>query len=173
MTKIRNFLFVFIILFLIGCSNTTTTQSPEQSNNLLKNNIPSQDIITQKSIVINNSKTEIKSVIKDSNIVNDDYKEFALMISHNAYSLDKIVVNKDDKVRIYFYASSGTLSHKHGISIDEYNINQVTTTEDSKNTDKIEFTADKQGIFKIYCKTCWDGPFGKGHPDIEAKLVVQ
>ncbi len=100
-------------------------------------------------------------------------KIVSMVIEHTFYQPDTITVNKGDKVRIEAIAASGTGSHKHGVTIDEYGINKAVTTEEKNNPTIIEFTADKQGTFKIYCKTCLEGPFGANHPKIEAKLVVQ
>ena len=101
-------------------------------------------------------------------------KIVSMVIGHTFYQPpDTITVNKGDKVRIEATAAQGTGSHKHGIAIDEYGINKAVTTEDKNNPTIIEFTADKQGTFKIYCKSCLEGPYGENHPKIEAKLVVQ
>ncbi|MBI4019836.1 MAG: cupredoxin domain-containing protein [Candidatus Aenigmarchaeota archaeon] len=98
-------------------------------------------------------------------------KEFQVTIGHTAYSPSSFTVTRGDTVRFMAVAAPGTESHNHGITIDEYNINQAVTS--SATPTKIEFVADKAGTFQIYCKTCRDGPFGTGHPDIRATLVVQ
>ena len=103
-------------------------------------------------------------------------KEFNVVISHTSYSPNRFEVNKGDTVRFSALAAPGTgtesgLSHNHGMTIDEYNINQAVTSEKTPTT--IEFLADKSGTFSIYCKTCWDGPYGRGHPDIRATLIVE
>lgn len=98
-------------------------------------------------------------------------KEFNVTISHTSYSPASFRVNVGDTVRIYAVAAPGTASHNHGITIDEYNVNVAVTSE--TNPAQIVFVADRAGTFDIWCKTCWDGPFGKGHPDIRATLVVK
>lgn len=97
-------------------------------------------------------------------------KEFELTIFHTRYEPASFSVNKGDTVRILARTSPGTESHVHGVTIDEYNINQAVTSSTDPAT--IEFTADKAGTFTIYCRTCYDGPFGRGHPDIRATLSV-
>ncbi|MBI4450357.1 cupredoxin domain-containing protein [Candidatus Woesearchaeota archaeon] len=100
-------------------------------------------------------------------------KEFNVTVVHTFYNPSSFAVNKGDTVRFLAVAATGQGFHNHGIAIDEYGINQAVTTEDTNNPVKIEFVADKAGTFRIYCKTCWDGPFGRGHPDIQATLVVK
>ena len=100
-------------------------------------------------------------------------KEFRVEISHFDYKPASFTVNKGDTVRFLAVAAAGTGSHNHGITIDEFGINVAVKTEDPSNPVKIEFVADKTGTFKIWCKTCWDGPFGTSHPPIQATLVVK
>lgn len=104
-------------------------------------------------------------------------KEFKVTIAHTFYSTNTFTVNKGDTVRFLANAAPGTgaesgFSHNHGITIDEYSINQAVAVEDVNNPVAIEFVADRTGEFTIYCKTCMDGPFGAGHPAIQAKLIV-
>jgi hypothetical protein len=102
-------------------------------------------------------------------------KEFTLTIGHTRYDPALFEVGRGDRVIFNVLAKEGTgpesgYDHMHGISIDEFGINQVATSEVTPV--RVEFVADKAGSFDIYCKTCWDGPFGTGHPNIRAKLVV-
>lgn len=99
--------------------------------------------------------------------------EVKMTIGHTSYEPNVIEAKAGDKIIIKAVAAKGTSTHNHGITIDEYNINKAVTTEDKENPSIIEFMADKAGEFRIYCKTCWDGPFGRNHPDIEAKLIVR
>ncbi len=100
-------------------------------------------------------------------------KEFQMTISHTSYQPDTIEVNKGDTVKIDAVTSPRTANHNHGITIDAYGINQAVLTEDTAKPQVITFIADKAGEFDIYCKTCWDGPFGRDHPEIHAKLIVK
>ncbi len=100
-------------------------------------------------------------------------KEFSVTVSHTNYEPVSIEVQKGDAVRIKAVTSKGTSTHNHGITIDEYNINEAVVTDDKNSPKIIEFVADKAGTFGIYCKTCWDGPFGRNHPPIQATLVVR
>lgn len=102
-------------------------------------------------------------------------KEFTMTVGHTFYNPATITVKKGDMVKINAISARGTglesgLSHNHGITIDEYNIDVATPSETTPVV--INFIADKEGTFSIYCKSCWDGPFGRGHPDIRATLVV-
>lgn len=105
-------------------------------------------------------------------------KEFRVTIGHTFYSPNTLEVNKGDAVRFLANSAKGTgvesgFSHNHGITIDEYEINQAVAIEDTSNPVVIQFVADKAGTFKIYCKTCLDGPFGTNHPAIQATLAVK
>ncbi len=97
-------------------------------------------------------------------------REFNVTIFHTGYSPSSFTVNKGDTVRFRVLTSPGTIEHMHGITIDAYNINEdaLSVTEPKV----IEFVADKSGTFSVYCKTCWDGIFGRGHPDIRTSLTV-
>jgi plastocyanin len=103
-------------------------------------------------------------------------KVFNMVISHTRIDPSTIEVSLGDTVRINALSAPGTgvesgFSHNHGVAIDEYGINVATTSEVTPTS--IDFVADKAGTFTIYCKTCWDGPFGHQHPDIRATLIVK
>ncbi len=105
-------------------------------------------------------------------------KEFSVTIFHTSYSPKTFEVNLGDPVRISAISGPGLESHKHGITIDAYNINRAARTTDPNNPEVIEFVADKRGTFTIYCKTCNDADGFKGisnidHPDIRATLIVK
>ncbi len=100
-------------------------------------------------------------------------KHFNVVIGHTFYNPSTFIVKNGDTIKLFAVAAPGTSSHQHGITIDEFQINQVVTNEDSKNPTIIEFKADKVGQFKIYCKTCFTGPFGANHPNIQGTLIVQ
>jgi len=93
-------------------------------------------------------------------------------ISHAGYIPSSFSVNMGDTVRFFAVAAQGTSSHNHGITIDAFNVNQAVTTEDTNNPVIIEFVANQRGTFTIYCRTCWDGPFGTNHPAIQGTLTV-
>ena len=108
-------------------------------------------------------------------------KEFSLTVVHTGYTPNKITVNKGDTVRILAVTGPGQEWHGHGVTIDEYGINEVVRTTDEANPVVIQFTADQAGTFKIYCKTCndesdgdsWKKKTGGEHPDIQATLEVK
>ena len=107
-----------------------------------------------------------------------EVKEFKLLVSHGGYNHARITVNKGEVVRILATTQKSQEWHKHGLTIDEYGINVAVQSSDLSNPVKIEFTADKVGTFKIYCKTCndddgWKGKQGSTHPNIQATLEVK
>ncbi len=102
-------------------------------------------------------------------------KQFTIIISHTFYSPFTITVNRGDSVTIFAKSAPGTgleggNSHNHGMTIDEYSIDAAAPSENTPAV--VNFVADKAGTFSIYCKPCWDGPFGRNHPDIRATLTV-
>ena len=100
-------------------------------------------------------------------------KEFQVTIGHTFYNPRTFEANVGDTVRFLAIAAQGTAAHNHGITIGAFGVDQAVTTEDANNPIDIEFVADKSGTFDIYCATCWEGPYGRGHPDIRATLVVK
>ncbi len=97
-------------------------------------------------------------------------KEFRVTIGHTSYNPATFEANDGDLVRFIAIAAPGTGSHNHGITIDEFSINEAVTSEAEPKI--IEFHVSK-GTFTVYCRTCWEGPYGRGHPDIKATLVVK
>ncbi len=79
-------------------------------------------------------------------------------------------MNKGDTVKIM--ATSSPVSHRHGITIDDFNVNEEVKAGSTAAAQEITFTVDKTGTFQIYCKTCRDGPLGE-HPRMKLNLVVQ
>ena len=158
--KIFKILFISLLLssLLIGCSNQQQSTAETRT----------ADIADVGMDVINNDITA-----NDEQTTNNNFTEFEVKIAHMSYTPNSFTVKKGDKVKFLAYAATGTAGHMHGITIDEFNINKVVITEDRNNPVIIEFTTDKSGTFNVYCKTCWEGPFGKGHPDIKAVLVVE
>lgn len=75
-----------------------------------------------------------------------------------------IAVNKGDTVQIITNDLNPT--HNHGITIDAFGINQVTSSDPT-----ITFVANQAGTFKIYCGPCVNGPLG-AHPWMVGTLIV-
>jgi len=96
--------------------------------------------------------------------------EFNVTIFHTRYEPNSISVNHGELVRLNVVTAKGTASYMHGITIDEYGISKLVTSETIPEA--IEFVAEKKGTFQIYCGTCDQGPFGREHPDIRLTLTV-
>ncbi len=108
-----------------------------------------------------------------STTTEEGVKQFNVVIGHTYYAPSIFSVNLGDTVRLRAIAEPGTSSHMHGMTIDEFNVNQAVTSEDPDNPVIIEFVADQSGEFTIYCKTCFTGPFGLNHPNIQGTLIVR
>ena len=89
-------------------------------------------------------------------------KEIKVEAFQFGFSPDKIVVKKDDIVKIY----AETRDVTHGFYIKEYGIDVPVKKSGPK---KIEFIADKTGEFDILCSVYC----GRGHSSMKAKLIVE
>lgn len=98
-------------------------------------------------------------------------KEFNIKITHaNGYNPIKFEVKKGDTVR--FLATSEPTFHEHGITIQDYDISVQVTAGEKDSPQVIEFVADKEGEFLIWCGTCLTGPLGD-HGWMRAQLIVK
>lgn len=118
-------------------------------------------------------QTQAQQQTKQNETHTPQTRQFSMVISHTFYNPSTLTVNKGDTVVIKAVAAPGTASHLHGITIDDYEINEAVISEDPNNPVIIQFVADNEGTFTVYCKTCWSGPFGQGHPPIKAFLDVK
>lgn len=113
-------------------------------------------------------------------VIEPAIKEFKVKVDHAGYTFylnNRPVltptVNLGDTVKFFATTLTAELDHGHGITIDEFRINQVVLTANEMQPKTIEFIANKTGKFRIYCGTCSEGSFGDDHPDIEAEIIVK
>ncbi len=167
MLKEEKFLYlfaVFSVIFILGCSQTPTgtgTGNDQMINEppQMTGNEPNQEPPPSPSTGSGTGTGATPQVM-----------EFTIKITHSGgYSPKTFTVNKGDTVK--FLANSDPVSHKHGIAIDEFNINIEVAKTPSQTPQVIEFVADEAGSFTIYCKTCEDGPLGP-HPWMTGTLTV-
>ncbi len=97
--------------------------------------------------------------------------EVRMTIYHTGYEPSAIKVKKGSTMKIM--ATAQPVAHRHGITIDEFGVNEPVLSADENNPTVVTFIPTQAGMFKIYCRTCWDGPFGRDHPDIQATLIVE
>ena len=159
-------LLLLTLLVIAGCTQTQPSEQKQPDISRIITDIPSQPssepTVPPAPPAPTPEPTPLQTSIPE-----------LLIIRHTKYDPDTIVVPLHQRVKLKVIAAPGTARHNHGITIDEYGLTQAVTTEDPNNPQIIEFTANQAGTFTIYCKTCWDGPFGRGHPDIRATLIVQ
>lgn len=166
MNKSFAIILISLMVFVSGCVQSSTqnqTQQPSQPQQT-----PVQQQPAQQPTQPQQQPTQQPAGPSE--------KQFSVTIGHTFYSPNSFETNVGDRVRFLAVASKGTgvesgLNHNHGITIDEYQINAAVVSENTPIV--VTFLADKPGTFTIYCRTCWDGPFGRGHPDIRATLVVK
>ena len=102
--------------------------------------------------------------------VGGEAREFDIVIHHTSYEPNRIAVMQGDLVRLNLRTEPGTGAYMHGLTIDEYGINKLVTSETSPEV--VAFVADKKGTFSAYCGTCLNGPFGADVPDKRLTLIV-
>ena len=84
-----------------------------------------------------------------------------------------IAVDQGQLVELTFaWAHVGYILEEHVIVLEGYKLESDKINSQNREF-TLKFVADKAGTFKIYCKTCWDGPFGQQHPAITATLIVK
>ncbi|MBI3587748.1 hypothetical protein HY095_00990 [Candidatus Micrarchaeota archaeon] len=98
-------------------------------------------------------------------------KEFKVTLTHSGgYSPNYFQARLGDTVR--FDATIDFPSHFHGITIDEFGVNQAVSSTDPDAPSVIQFVASKAGDFRIYCGTCGVIHAQDGGADFEARLEV-
>ena len=98
----------------------------------------------------------------DGKIVNGDFKEFKITAKQFAFEPETIEINKGDKVRLIVTS----VDVPHGFSILEYGINERLNPGEPA---AIEFTADKEGEFTMFCSVFC----GSSHSDMKGKIIVK
>lgn len=76
--------------------------------------------------------------------------EEKLKVAGDAFSVNTLVANKDDKVTVHFYNVDPVKEERHSLTIgDPYAVNIDVGFAESGNS---TFTADNVGVFPFYCK---------------------
>ena len=88
-------------------------------------------------------------------------REIKVIARKYAFEPKTITVRKGDHVRLVVTSEDVA----HGIAIREFDVDQRI---DAKKSKVVEFTADKEGRFRISCSVFC----GDGHADMEGELVV-
>jgi len=149
----------------------------------MKNKIISVSILVIFSVLIagcvgqaqqstQNQTTNISSTESGSTQNKTTYTIIPISLDHSSGYISVVPLKTKLGYTVRFEATSNQPSHRHGITIDEFNVNQEVTAGPGDNPTIIEFVASQRGSFKIYCKTCLNGPFG-AHPQMTATLVVE
>jgi cytochrome c oxidase subunit 2 len=90
-----------------------------------------------------------------------EQREIKVIARKYAFEPKTITVRKGDHVRLVVTSEDVA----HGIAIQEFNVDQRI---DAKKSKVVEFTADREGRFRISCSVFC----GDGHADMEGELVV-
>ena len=178
-SKLLSIILIVAVVLVAGCTqggqqSTPTpaqkTATPQATQTPAAVQSPTQAVSTPASTP---TATSIPVATKSS----VSTKSFTLDVTHSGYSFkdstgastSQLKVSKGDTVKIM--ATSTPASHKHGITIDQFNVNKEITAAPG-SPGEITFTVDKAGTFEIYCKTCLDGIAG-AHPQLKGSLVVE
>ncbi len=95
-------------------------------------------------------------------VYTSETKEFTITASNWKFDPGTIVVKQGDKVKIKITSTDV----KHSFMLKDYNINVQL---EPNQTQTIEFTADKFGVFQFRCAV----PCGDGHKEMIGTLVVK
>lgn len=90
-----------------------------------------------------------------------EVKEIQITAQKWKFTPEQITVNKGDQVKFII----NSIDVDHGFAISEYNINQHL---ESQTTATVEFTAETEGTFTIYCSIFC----GSGHHSMTGTLTV-
>lgn len=89
-------------------------------------------------------------------------KEFEITAKQFSFEPSTIEVNRGDKVKLIVTS----VDVPHGFAIPEYDINERL---DPGKEVVIEFTANKQGTFTVFCSVFC----GSGHSGMKGKIIVK
>jgi plastocyanin len=79
----------------------------------------------------------------------ENVNEDKLGVAGDSFSMNTIVVNKDDKVNVNFYNVDDVQTEKHSFTIDDpYEVKIDLAFDQNGNA---TFTADQTGVFTFYC----------------------
>lgn len=99
---------------------------------------------TPKQVVVQPTVAPVPSTASPSG-TQAEVKEFTVTGSKFKFEPTKISVKKGDKVRVIFKNAEGV----HDFTIDEFKVKTKQLKE--KESETVEFVADKTGSFEYYC----------------------
>jgi len=125
------------LLFSSSDSNGDEGSSLDTSNS--QANLETNDVPTTTDTTGSNTN-------QDTSATTQETKEFTIRESNFKLSPSTIQVNKGDNVKITVIVDGGT----HNLFVEGYN--ERVEIVSSGNTQVIEFIADKEGIFNMWCE---------------------
>ena len=139
----RIILFLFLSLFLTGCTQNTLNFADDQ--NLIK----TRPAVAQDNMV-NSPKTDI------------EYNVFAIRAFQFGYEPDLIEVKLGDHVML----TVTSVDVGHGFALPDFDINEQVPAEESVT---FRFVADREGEFEFFNPVY----SGKGWKDMKGKFIVK
>ncbi len=104
---------------------------------------------------------------KQAKIVRNGHNVTVYMAAvRSHYTPDDISVNQGDKVTVYLSNIEQQPNITHGFAVSDYNINVAV---DPGQTQEIQFTATKAGVFPFYCTDFCSAL----HEEMEGYLLVK
>lgn len=154
-----------IILTLVlagaGCNSSTPSTSPTTKPQI-EAETKTPEVQGQVKVETEQTTTEKEKKQPEPIIYESQLREFTVTAKNWQFSPATIIVNQGDKVRIKITSVDVT----HSFMLKDFNINVKL---EPNQTQVIEFTADKFGVFPFRCGV----PCGEGHRDMTGTLVVK
>jgi len=137
-------LLVSISILVSACSSYKFQENNQ--DNMISSETPNSNMMTEETGMMSESSM----------------KEFTIHGSSFEFDKLELKVKKGDKVRITFISDD----IGHNLFIDEFNVR--TNVVSSGSSETVEFVADKEGTFDIYCNVGQHRQLG-----MESKLIVE
>lgn len=133
-----------VVLLLSACSaQTSTTPSPSPVADMSQERVGAS--VSPMTSAQTSAQPSTSAAVEAAETQASPVKAFTLEAGSFYYKPNEIKVKKGDKVKV----TINSVSMVHDFNIDELNVHSPMTKNGESNT--VEFTADKVGVFEFYC----------------------
>jgi cytochrome c oxidase subunit II len=154
-----------VLIVMAGCSSNLNTHDVpddhdmlDDDHHLLDDDHHASDTDLEAEVI----STDASSDTVSGDAADDDVVEFNIKSFRFGFDPSLITVKKGSTVRI----TASSLDVPHGLAIEGYGVNMRLDVAESET---VEFVADKEGEFSMFCSV----PCGSGHGSMLGKLVVE
>ncbi|MBI5392806.1 cupredoxin domain-containing protein [Candidatus Woesearchaeota archaeon] len=165
MKLIKTAVILFMLLFVAisaSCANSATETTQATQPAPAAQPIQTVEVPTAQAEKTTQDIEESIPIKTDESKKTGELKEFQVSAFRYGFSPDPIVVNKGDKVRLVVKSEDV----KHGLAIPDFGVDAEIIPG---KTTTVEFLADKQGEFTIFCSVFC----GTGHSTMKGSIVVK